>query len=72
MTIITNHCNDDVVKSAAYLIKYDDPHDLALDDDDPALVVDAHAARMLQNVCAELADKLAVLVVDLDLERRAI
>ena len=52
------------------LIKDDDPHDFALDDDDAALVVDAHAARVLQDVGAKLADELAVLVVDLDLEFR--
>ena len=53
---------------ATDLIEDDDPHDLALDDDDAALVVDAHAARVLQDVGAELAHKLAVLVVDLDLQ----
>ena len=52
----------------ADLIEDDDPHDLALDDDDAALVVDAHAARVLQDVGAELAHELTVLVVDLDLE----
>ena len=49
------------------LVKDDDPHDLALHDDDPALVVDADAARVLEDVGAEFADELAVLVVDLDL-----
>ena len=53
--------------TATNLVKDDDPHDLALDDDDPALDVDADAARMLQNVGSELADELPVLVVQLDL-----
>ncbi len=51
-----------------YLVKDDDPHDLALDDDDPALVVDADAAGVLQYIGAELANELAVLVVNLDLK----
>ena len=50
-----------------YLIEDDDAHDLALDDDDAALVVDADAARVLQDVGAELAHELPVLVVDLHL-----
>ncbi len=53
-----------------YLIEDDDSHDLALDDDDPALVVDADSARMLQDVRAEFTDELAVLVVDLNLKFR--
>ena len=51
-----------------YLIEDDDAHDLALDDDDAALVVDADAARVLQDVRPELAHELTVLVVDLDLK----
>ena len=51
-----------------YLIEDDDAHDLALDDDDAALVVDADAARVLQDVRTELAHELTVLVVDLDLK----
>jgi len=49
------------------LIEDDDPHDLALDDDDPALVVDADAARVLKDVGTELSHELPVLVVQLDL-----
>ena len=52
----------------SYLIEDDDAHDLALDDDDAALVVDADAARVLQDVRTELAHELTVLVVDLDLK----
>ena len=51
-----------------YLIKDDDPHDLAFDDDDSTLVVDANSARVLKNVSAEFTDKLTVLVVDLNLK----
>ena len=51
-----------------YLIEDDDAHDLALHDDDAALVVDADAARVLQDVRTELAHELTVLVVDLDLK----
>ena len=51
-----------------YLVEDDDAHDLALDDDDAALVVDADAARVLQDVRPELAHELTVLVVDLDLK----
>lgn len=57
--------NDD--NHYGYLIKNDDPHDLALNDDDAALIVDAYATRMLKNVCSKFTDELAVLVVDLDL-----
>ena len=56
----------ELVEHVAELVEDDDPHDLALDDDDAALVVDADAARVLQDVGAELADELAVLVVDLE------
>ena len=52
----------------AHLVEDDDAHDLALDDDDAALVVDADAARVLQDVRTELAHELTVLVVDLDLK----
>ena len=52
-----------------YLVEDDDAHDLALDDDDAALVVDADAARVLQDVGTELAHELAVLVVYLHLKR---
>ena len=59
-----------LVEHIAELVKDDDAHHLALHHDDPALVVDADAAGVLQDVGAELADELAVLVVDLDLVRR--
>ncbi len=49
------------------LIENDDPHDLALNDNDTPLVVDAHATWMLKNVGTKLTNELAVLVVDLDL-----
>merc|ERR1719431_1470036 len=52
------------------LIEDDDPHHLAFHHDDPALVVDANPPVVLQDVGAELADELAVLVVYLDLVRR--
>lgn len=53
----------------AGLVENDDAHHLALDHHDAALVVDGNAAWVLQNVGAELADELPVLVVDLDLVR---
>ena len=55
-----------------HLIKDDDPHDLAFDNNDPALVVDAHAPRVLQDLGPELAHELAVLIVDLNLKNNAI
>ena len=43
---------------------------LALDDNDPAFVVDANTTRVLKDVRPKLPHKLPVLVVDLDLVRR--
>lgn len=60
--------NRTALKIVVHLVKDDDSHDLALDDNDSALVVDADSARMLQNVGAEFAHELTVLVVDLNLE----
>ena len=40
---------------------------LALYNDDSSFVVDTHTARMLQDIGAKLSNKLAVLVVDLNL-----
>ena len=60
--------NRTAFKIVVHLVKDDDSHDLALDDNDSALVVDADSARMLQNVGAEFAHELTVLVVDLNLE----
>ena len=48
----------------------DDPHDLALDDDDPSIVVCGHTTRMLEDVRTELADKLSILSEDLNLYRQ--
>ena len=61
-----------LVQDLAQLVEDDDAHHLALHHDDPAVVVHAHAARMLKDVGAELAHKLAVLVVDLDLQQQSL
>jgi len=58
-----------LVEDVSHLIKNNDTHDLALDNNDPPLVVHADAAGMLENVRAKLPDKLSVLVVDLNLMR---
>lgn len=58
------------LQNISVLIENNDTHDFALDHNDAPLAVDCDAARVLQNVRAELADKLAVLIVDLDLMRR--
>lgn len=60
----------ELLQHVAHLIEDEHAHHLALDHDDTALVVHGHASRMLQNVRAELANELAVLVVDLNLMRR--
>ena len=59
----------ELLQDVAVDVEDEHTHDLALDDHDASLVVDADAARMLQDVGAELADELAVLVVDLNLMR---
>uniref|UniRef100_A0A182TT91 Uncharacterized protein n=1 Tax=Anopheles melas TaxID=34690 RepID=A0A182TT91_9DIPT len=59
-----------LLQHIAGLVEDDDTHHLALHDNDTALAVHGNAARMLQDVSAELAHKLAVLVVDLNLVRR--
>ena len=43
------------------------PTYLALYNDDSSFVVDTHTPRMLQDIGAKLSNKLAVLVVDLNL-----
>ena len=60
-----------LVQDVAHLVEDDDAHHLTLHDDDPALVVDGDAARVLEDVRPELANELPVLVVDLYLVRRA-
>ena len=49
------------------LIEDDDPHHLALHDNDHALLIDTDTARMLKDVGTKLTDELAILVVDLNL-----
>ena len=61
----------ELVEDITGLIKDDDAHDFALDDDDAAFVVHCDTAWMLQNVGTEFPHKLPVLVVNLDLERGA-
>lgn len=56
-----------LVQDVSILVKYDHPHNLALDDYNPTLVVDGDSSGVLENVGAKLSDKLAVLIVDLDL-----
>ena len=58
-----------LIENIATLVKNDDSHDFALDDNDSSLAVDANTARVLKNVGTELTDKLTVLVVYLDLEQ---
>lgn len=53
----------------SHQIKNDDAHHFALDHHHSPLVVNCHSAGVLQNIGAKLAQKLAVLVVNLDLMR---
>lgn len=55
------------VQGVSVLVEYDDPHHLALDDNDEPLVVNGDTARIAQCIGPELSHKLPVLVVDLDL-----
>ena len=59
----------ELVQYVAHEIEDDHAHHFALDHDDALLGVDADAARMLQDVGAKLANKVAELVVDLNLMR---
>ena len=58
------------IQHITHLIKYDDTHHLALNNDDSALVVHRHSSRMLKDIRAKFTDKLAILVVDLNLKIR--
>ena len=58
----------ELVEDIADHVEDDDPHDLALDDDDAAAVVRGDSAGMLQDVCSELPDELSVLGEYLDLQ----
>lgn len=52
----------------SYLVKNDDPHDLAFDNNDSSLVVHTDTTWMLQDVGAELANELTILIVNLNLK----
>ena len=56
------------VEDVPHHVEDDDPHDLALDDDDAAAVVRGDSTGMLQDVCSELPDELSVLGEYLDLQ----
>ena len=56
-----------LVENIAGLIEYDDSHDLALNHDDAAFVVNGNSSRVLQNIGAKFTHELAILVVNLDL-----
>ena len=60
----------ELVEDVTDHVEDDDPHDLALNDDDPATVVCGHTTGMLEYVCTELADKLSILSEDLTLYRQ--
>ncbi len=62
----------ELAEHVAHLVEDDDAHHFALDDDDAALAIDRHPARVLQDVGAELAHELPVLVVDLHLLHKKI
>ena len=55
------------VEDISHLIEDDDPHHLALHNNDQAFVVNTNTTRMLKNVGTKLTDKLTILVVDLNL-----
>ena len=57
----------ELVQDVAHEIENDDTHHLALDHHNTTLGVDADSARMLQDIGAELAQKVTVLIVDLNL-----
>ena len=60
----------ELLQHIAVQVKYEHTHHFALDDHNATLVVHTDAARMLQNIGAELAQELSVLVVDLYLMSR--
>jgi hypothetical protein len=51
-------------------VENDDSHDLALDNDNSSLTIDTDTTGMLKNVGTEFAQKLAILIVDLNLMSR--
>ena len=57
----------ELVEDITGLIKDDDAHDFALHDDNAALVVHRNATWVLEDIGTKLTNKLAVLVVNLDL-----
>jgi hypothetical protein len=56
-----------LAQHVAHQVEYNDTHHFALDNDNVAFVVDGHTTRMLQDVGAEFAHKLAILIVNLNL-----
>ena len=58
----------ELIEDVPHHVEDDDPHDLALDDDDAAAVVRGDSAGMLQDVGSELPDELSVLGEYLDLQ----
>lgn len=59
----------ELVQDGSHQIEYNHTHHLALDNNNAHLRIDANAARMLQDIGAEFAQKLSVLIVDLNLMR---
>ena len=57
-----------LVHDIASLIKNDHTHNFTFNYDDPPFVIDGHSARMLQNIGTKFANKLTVLVVNLNLK----
>ena len=58
----------ELIEDVPHHVEDDDPHDLALDDDDAAAVVRGDSTGMLQDVGSELPDELSVLGEYLDLQ----
>ena len=57
----------ELLQHVAHLVEDEHSHHLALDHNDASFVVHRNASRMLQDVRTELAHKLTILVVDLNL-----
>jgi hypothetical protein len=59
----------ELVKNIPEHVEDDDPHDLALHNNDAAMIVSGDSTRMLENVGSKLPDELSILGEDLDLQK---
>ena len=57
-----------LIEYIAGLVENDHTHHFAFNNDDAAFIINGDSARMLQNIGTKFANKLTILVINLDLK----